>query len=127
MMSRAPLTILLAEDDARSREVGALILEAEGYRVLEAANGSAALGTLCGGEVVDLLLSDITMPGGIDGIQLVQRLRNLPLKTRVVLASGDPKETFIDFPADTAFLPKPYDRQALLAAVADALPVPTPD
>ena len=125
MSPRSPITILLAEDDSRAREIGALILGAEGFRVLEAANGSVALAAVCSDPSIDVLLSDITMPGGIDGIQLARRLQDLPYKVRVVLTSGDPQESFTDFPSEVSFLPKPYDRQALLAAVNAVLPQAT--
>ena len=62
-------TILLAEDDRSAREVTALVLEAEGYRVLTSSNGTGALDILLHDATIDLLLSDIHMRGGIDGIE----------------------------------------------------------
>lgn len=113
-------TILLAEDDRSAREVTAMVLEAEGYRVLTASDGTEALKILLHDASIELLLSDIHMSGGIDGIDLAQRARlNRPL--RIVLISGDPRDSFAHFPDNVAFLPKPYDRRSLLQAVAGAL------
>ncbi|WP_426689743.1 response regulator [Rhodanobacter ginsengiterrae] len=113
-------TILLAEDDRSAREVTAMVLEAEGYRVLTASDGTEALKILLHDASIELLLSDIHMSGGIDGIDLAQRARlNRPL--RIVLISGDPRDSFAHFPDKVAFLPKPYDRRSLLQAVAGAL------
>lgn len=116
-------TILLAENDRSALEVTVLVLEAEGYRVLTTGNGTSALHILQKDATVDLLLSDIHMPGGIDGIELAQRAqmnRQIP----IVLTSADPRSSFAWFPDNVTFLPKPYDRRALLAAVG-GLPQPT--
>ncbi|TAL83959.1 MAG: response regulator [Rhodanobacter sp.] len=109
-------TLLLVEDDRSAREVTALVLEAAGYRVICASNGSRALDILRTDASIDLLLSDIHMPGGIDGIELTQRAR-MTRQIRVMLLSGDPRSSFIDFPDNVIFLPKPYDRRSLLGAV----------
>ena len=113
-------TILLAEDDRSAREVTAMVLEAEGYHVLTTSNGTGALKILLVDATIDLLLSDIHMPGGIDGIELAQRAqmnRQIP----IMLISADPRSSFAYFPENVAFLAKPYDRRSLLGAVEGAL------
>lgn len=113
-------TILLAEDDRSAREVTALVLEAEGYRVLTSSNGTGALNILLHDATVDLLLSDIHMRGGIDGIELAHRARmNRPMP--IMLISADPRDSFEHFPENVIFLAKPYDRRGLLGAVGEAL------
>jgi CheY-like chemotaxis protein len=109
-------TILLAEDDRSAREVTALVLEAAGYKVITAGNGTIALDILQIDATVDLLLSDIQMPGGIDGIELARRVQ-MKWQMPIVLTSVDPRSSFTWFPDNVVFLPKPYDRRALLAAV----------
>lgn len=109
-------TILLAENDQSACEVTALVLEAEGYRVITTGNGTQALQLLEGDASVDLLLSDIHMPGGIDGIDLARRVQ-MSHRIRIVLMSVDPLSSFRGFPDNVTFLAKPYDRRALLAAV----------
>ena len=116
-------TILLAENDRSALEVTAMVLEAEGYRVITTDNGTSALRILQKDATIDLLLSDIHMPGGIDGIELAQRvqiIRHMP----IVLISADPRGSFAWFPDNVTFLPKPYDRRALLNAIG-GLPQPT--
>jgi CheY-like chemotaxis protein len=113
-------TILLAEDDRSAREVTALVLEAEGYRVLTSSNGTGALDLLLHDGSIDLLLSDIHMRGGIDGIELAHRAqmnRAMP----IMLISADPRDSFEHFPDDVIFLAKPFDRRGLLGAVGQAL------
>jgi CheY-like chemotaxis protein len=120
MEELSPKYVLLAEDDVNAREVSALILGAEGHRVMSVANGSVALEALIRDPAVDLLISDISMRGGIDGIQLAKRAQTLFPKLKIILTSGDAKGSFIDFPEGMRFLPKPYDRKSLLSAVAEA-------
>lgn len=117
------MTILVAENDRSALEVTTLVLESAGYRVMTANNGTDALGILQKDATIDLLLSDIHMPGGIDGIELAQRaqmIRHIP----IVLISSDPRSSFTWFPDNVTFLPKPYDRRALLTAIGGT-PQPT--
>jgi CheY-like chemotaxis protein len=118
----SPKFILLAEDDANVREISTLILEKEGHHVEGVANGSIALERLLRDMSFDLLFSDISMPGGIDGIQLARRSQGAFPTLQIILASGHAKGSFTDFPEGLRFLPKPYDRQSLLAAVSEAFP-----
>ncbi len=116
MTSTQNKTILLVENDRSAREVTALVLEAAGYRVITTGNGTSGLRILQDDATVDLLLSDIHMPGGIDGIELAQRAQMNRL-IPIVLTSADPRSSFAWFPENVTFLPKPYDRRALLDAV----------
>ena len=79
-------TVLLAEDDQPSREVYHTVLDAEGYRVIDAANGNAAL-DLLSTEQVDLLLTDLMMPG-MTGIQLLERARKVRPDLRAIVMTG---------------------------------------
>ena len=113
-------TILLAENDRSAREVTALVLEAAGYRVVATDNGTSALRILLQDPTVDLLLSDINMPGGIDGIELARRAQ-LSREVLIMLISADPRGSFASFPDNVPFLAKPYARRTLLDALS-ALP-----
>lgn len=113
-------TILLAENDRSAREVTALVLEADGYRVITTGNGTSALDIIKNDATVDLLLSDIHMPGGIDGIELARRVQMIR-KIPIMLISADPRGSFVWFPDNVTFLIKPYDRRSLLAAVNELL------
>ena len=79
--------ILLAEDDAATRDMVQRALTADGHQVVVTQDGAEALEKLRGGGPVDLLISDVQMPG-VDGIELVEKgLAGNP-KLRVVLMSG---------------------------------------
>lgn len=113
-------TILLAEDERGAREITAMVLQAEGYRVITASNGTSALNILLQDSSIGLLVSDVHMPGGIDGIELAQRAR-VNRQLRIMLISADPRSSFAHFPEDVTFLSKPYDRRGLLGAVGGML------
>ena len=109
-------TVLVADDDPGIRAFLVTLLTAEGYAVCCAADGAAALNEVSRGRP-DLVLSDIQMPR-LDGLALAARLR--PLGVPVVLMSA----SFVVGVPDLPFLSKPFDADALLAAVARALEAP---
>ena len=108
--------VLLVEDDPDIRDFVARALTGFGYGVREAANGREALALLAVDAPVDLLLSDMTMPGGIGGYDLVLEARRQRPGLRVLLMSG-----FTDMagqlPADCALLEKPFQKRDLARAV----------
>jgi CheY-like chemotaxis protein len=79
--------ILLAEDDAATRDLVQRALAQDGHQVIVTQDGSEAMEKLRSGAGVDLLISDVQMPG-VDGIELVEKgLAGNP-KLRVILMSG---------------------------------------
>ncbi len=85
---RGDETILVVEDDEQVRMVAVAMIEELGYRVITAANGSEALARLNGTEPIDVLFSDILMPGGMSGVTLATRARKLRHGLGVLLTSG---------------------------------------
>ena len=80
-------TVLVVEDDDRVRRLTAARLETLGYRVLEAANGAAALKLLNDMGDIDLVFTDLVMPGGMSGLDLARRVRGAS-RARIILTSG---------------------------------------
>ena len=117
-------TILVAEDDPASRELMREILEAEGYRVLEACDGGEALQKM-GETEPDLVLLDIQMPG-IDGFAVLRQLRQnpsyatLPVVALTAYAMQGDREKFLAAGFD-AYLTKPVDATALRAQIQQLL------
>lgn len=79
--------ILVVEDDTVIRELSVDILEALGYRVLQAANGNQALATLEEQSHVDLMMTDLGLPD-MDGEELAQKARSKHPDLPILLASG---------------------------------------
>jgi CheY-like chemotaxis protein len=81
-------TILLVEDDNALRAFTKEILTEVGYRVLEAANAVAALDIVDGAHVIDLLFTDIVMPGGMNGRQLAEEAVRRRAGLKVLYTTG---------------------------------------
>jgi CheY-like chemotaxis protein len=119
-MFRPMSTILLVDDEVDSLWLFQLALESQGYRVLVAENGEAALSraSQC---LPDLIVTDWNMPG-IDGVQLCERLKYYPALAQipVVMSSGDtpPKEKSALW---NVFLPKPVDLSTLESVIGSLL------
>ena len=79
--------ILLAEDDAATRDLVQRALALDGHIVIVTQDGAEALDKLRAGSGVDLLISDVQMPG-VDGIELVEKGLSGNPKLRVILMSG---------------------------------------
>ncbi len=117
-------TVLAVEDNAALRRLVVRQLAELGYRVIPAQNATEAL-ALLEHETVDLLFTDVVMPGDMDGFGLARHVLAHWPKIRVVLTSGFP-ETRIDgklgvLTASTRLLSKPYRRTELARALRDAL------
>ena len=80
-------TILLVEDNADVRTVTARRLRNLGYSVIEAGNAAQAIDALESGQRIDLVFSDVVMPGGMSGFELAQWMRS-NARLRILLTSG---------------------------------------
>ena len=85
-------TVLVVEDDSRVRQLTIKRLKLIGYRVLEASDGPAALEILKRGDDVDLVFTDLIMPGGLSGREVAIRARQLKPGVKVLLTSGYAEE-----------------------------------
>ena len=118
-------TILVVEDEPVLRDMAHLILQDCGYHVLEAGSGAEALQVWeRNSGSIDLVLSDVVMPGGMSGRELAERLLANRPQLRIIFTSGyNVEETNTDFfrRDGAAFLPKPYTRGDLAKAVRECL------
>ena len=116
-------SVLVVEDQDPVRRQACRILEAQGYRVREAASADEAL---AGWEPVDVLVTDVVMPG-MSGQQLAERARERIPGLSVVFMSGHTDDVLVRDGArqgDIAFVQKPFTRNSLLRAVEEALVAP---
>ncbi len=117
-------TILVVEDDPHVRFVVVQLLRTAGYTVFEATDADSALTLLSGLLQVDLLFTDILMPGHTNGFDLAQRAEALRPELKVLFTSGhlaESPERDREVPAGTHLLQKPYRGSALREAVRLAL------
>jgi signal transduction histidine kinase/CheY-like chemotaxis protein len=108
-------TILVVEDDEDVRANTVELLEELGYRVLEAPDGAAALGVLEANGGVDLLFTDVALPGGLDGAQLADEVRKQQLDLPVLFTTGYARDAVISRHAHADLILKPFTFDRLAA------------
>ena len=81
-------SVLIVEDDVEVREMSVALLESLGYRVIVAGDGRQALEFLRSAEFIDLMFTDLVMPGGISGVALARQARLLRPALKVLLTTG---------------------------------------
>jgi CheY-like chemotaxis protein len=116
-------TVLVVEDNAGMRRIVQRQISELGYRVVTCDSAAVALEILQR-EPVDLLFTDIVMPGGLDGIELVQLAREQWPALNIVLTSGFPQSRLDGNGAlfgDLELLSKPYSKEALARALRTAI------
>jgi PAS domain S-box-containing protein len=121
---RGSEVVLLVEDNAPVREFAKSQLVSLGYQVLEAANGKDALKILEERADVDLLFTDIIMPGGMNGRELGLEACRIYSKLKVLYCSGYAENAILHeglLDKDVQFLSKPYTRRELAAKIRRVL------
>ena len=119
-------TVLVVDDDPRVRRVSAARLKQLGYHVLQAEDGPRALQCLAEAPRVDLLFSDMVMPGGMTGRDLAEHVMGQRPELRVVLTSGtaDLEPLRHSMPDGVGWLPKPYTALDLARTLRQVLDGP---
>ncbi len=119
-------TVLVVEDEPLVRRLAVLGLRGHGYRVLEAANGADAIELARrAGNTIDLIVSDVMMPG-MRGPALVRELATIAPRARAILMSGHADAAELDTASQLhdAFLAKPYTPERLARKVREVLDAP---
>jgi PAS domain S-box-containing protein len=121
LQARRP-AVLIVDDSAEVAEVTSSLFEHLGYRTLYRESAEAALQLLAAGTKVDLVFSDIVMPGTIDGVGLASEIRAQYPHLPVVLTTGY-SDAARAAPADLRILRKPFDTDALRGFLKEAMDV----
>ncbi|HET7306542.1 MAG TPA: ATP-binding protein [Gammaproteobacteria bacterium] len=117
-------TVLVVEDDPHVRPVVVELVREIGHTTVEAANGPRALKLLDERSDIDLVFTDIVMPGGVSGIDLAREARRRRPEIAVLLTSGfaaKPFEQGRDSAKEFRMIRKPYRRDELIRAIDAAL------
>jgi PAS domain S-box-containing protein len=126
---RGKETVLVVEDNDQLRRVLTRQLTELGYRTLEAANGDSALAALQNAPGIDVLFTDVMMPGTLNGHDLIREAMRLRPELKVLMTSGyDGALTQMrpkDLPAHIGMLPKPFRKDELARAIRACLDRPT--
>jgi CheY-like chemotaxis protein len=113
--------LLVVEDDEQVLSVTLVMLSELGYEVATACDAATALQRLESGEPVDLLFSDVVMPGGCSGAELAHRARAIRPDLKVLLSSGYVGEAGSLVGDAFEMIDKPYERSTLAARLAAIL------
>lgn len=112
-------TILVVEDEPLVRVSVSDMLGQSGFAVLEAANGDEALTLIAGSENICALVSDVAMPGSVDGFDLARRVRDTRPRMGIVLVSGAIAPDGRALPLGVRFVSKPVRAATLLRLVRE--------
>jgi CheY-like chemotaxis protein len=120
--SPALCRVLLVEDDVQVASLTSAMLTELGYEVIPVTTGQAALNELAATPGIGLVLSDVMMPGGMDGMGLVREMRQRRISLPIVLVSGFSAAAKRDADDEgIPLLPKPYSLRDLAAQLTSAL------
>ena len=118
-MPEQSLTILVVEDEPLVRMDIADHLEDMGFEVLTAANADAAIEMLDLHRQIQVMFTDVDMPGSMDGLKLAAAVRDRWPPVRIIVTSGHRNVTLADLPLDSRFFGKPYDATAIARAARE--------
>ena len=117
-------TILIVEDDPDVAEFTTAALESLGYRVAQASDGSSALRLLADLPLLDLLVTDVVLPGGMNGRDMAERFRDAFPAGKVLFISGYAESIIVHrgrLETGVDFLAKPFAKAALARKVRETL------
>jgi PAS domain S-box-containing protein len=115
--------ILVVEDDVRVRRVAVARLKDTGYRVIEAGSGAEALALVDAHPEIDLLFTDVVMPGGMNGDELAKAVRAIKPRIKVLFTSGyaEPSIAGRELAEAGSWLKKPYTARELAGRLRELL------
>lgn len=117
------MRVLLVEDEFLVRLHGVDLLEEHGFEVIEAATADVALAAIeTDPHAIEALVTDVNMPGSIDGVALAREVDRRWPWIRIVITSGRERMGDTDVPDHGRFVPKPWTCGALVQAIAAAGP-----
>lgn len=115
------VTVLVVEDEALIRLNLVLHLEDEGFEVFEAANADQAIALLEQHENIQLLFTDLNMPGSMDGLMLTAYVKDRWPPVRIIMTSGKRVLEVTDLPDGSVFFAKPYPLASVTRAIQELL------
>ena len=124
MKSERKAKVLVIDDEENIRKSLRMILEYEGYTLLEAGDGEEGLAKLDESVGVEIVLLDIKMPGGMDGLEVLKEIKRKPYSPEVIMISGQGTiQTAVEATKSGAFefLEKPLHRDRVLLSIRNAL------
>lgn len=123
-MNNGKAVVLIVEDSTIIRMGAVDLVVSAGYEALEARNADEAIAILESRDDIDLVFTDVQMPGTMDGIKLSHHIRDRWPPVKLILASGVDILEESSLPGGSRFFSKPYDDHAITDAMARLLETP---
>lgn len=117
--SQSNILVLIVEDDILIRMDTAEMMEAAGFRVLEASSAEQAITLLEANSDIGVVFTDIDMPGSMNGIKLAEAVRGRWPPIRIIATSAHSDFTADDLPPGSRFIAKPYSHPEVARAIAE--------
>lgn len=121
MTNSLPLEVLVVEDEPLVRMVAADAISDRGIMAWEAGDALEALHVLDEHPQIGLVVTDVTMPGGMDGLELAEKVSAERPHVGLIVTSGQVHVTDEELPDHGTFLPKPYRTEQLVNLVEEKL------
>ncbi len=107
--------VLVVDDDPLMRMLAINIAEEAGFATIEAGNADEAVAILEGRSDIALVLTDVNMPGSMDGVKLAHAVRRRWPPIRIIVVSGQTQLSQADLPSDSCFFGKPFHTETLIS------------
>lgn len=120
-MPVARIAVLIVEDEPLIRLNISDELSSLGYEVFEAPDAHQAVALLNRHPEIQVLFTDIDMPGNIDGLQLARLVRSRWPPIKIIVTSGKHYFTHADLPVEGKFVPKPYSSAFVVETICDVM------
>jgi two-component system, response regulator PdtaR len=117
MTDKLPRVVLIVEHDEFLKSLTADIMEDAGFATLKASDAGEALAILESRSDIALLLTSVTMPGSMDGLDLAHMVRERWPAIRIIITSSKVWLTANNFPIGSRFVPKPYRAQVMISEI----------
>lgn len=115
------ITVLVVEDETLVRMDISDQLQDMGFKVLEAANADEAVEMLLANPDIQVMFTDVDMPGGMDGLKLAAAVRDRWPPIKIIVTSGHRRVQLSDMPHDSRFFGKPYRPADIANAVREMM------
>lgn len=117
----APITVLVVEDEPLILMNIAKELVARGFRIIEANNADEAIDLLVAHPEIEILFTDVDMPGSMNGLKLAVAVRGRWPPVKIIITSGHCKIPMADMPDESRFFSKPYRADAVATSIHEMI------
>jgi DNA-binding NtrC family response regulator len=120
-MGNPRIAVLVVEDEAIIRMSIVEELEDAGFEVFEASNAAQAIEVLIANSRIDVMFTDVDMPGGVDGLKLAASVRDRWPPIKIIVTSGHRRIDVDALPVEARFMVKPYDSNAVIRSIREMI------